>query len=124
MEPFTTVDGLLEKETGSRPFVVPDKLKQLITSRDFGRFAPPELKSIPTCLLYNLDTTGGNSGSPVLDAKGKLIGLNFDRAFEATINDYAWNESYSRSIGVDIRYVLFIAKHLGKADFLLEELGY
>jgi hypothetical protein len=59
----------------------------------------------------------------VLNARGELVGVNFDRAFEATVNDYQWSEDYSRSIGADIRYVLFVAKHLGGADFLLKELG-
>jgi S1-C subfamily serine protease len=70
-----------------------------------------------------MDTTGGNSGSPILDAQGRLIGVNFDRAYEATINDFAWNDDYSRSIGVDIRYVLWITQKLGGAGFLLEEMG-
>ena len=70
-----------------------------------------------------MDTTGGNSGSPVLNARGELIGVNFDRAFEATINDYAWSESYSRSIAVDIRYVLWVTQKFGGADYLLKEMG-
>ena len=74
------------------------------------------------CLLYDLDTTGGNSGSPILDANGNLVGVNFDRAFTACINDYGWDEAYSRSIGVDIRYVIFILKEVGKANELLAEL--
>ena len=78
---------------------------------------------MPVGILYNMDTTGGNSGSPILDARGRLIGVNFDRAYEATINDFAWNDDYSRSIGVDIRYVLWITQKLGGANFLLEEMG-
>ena len=74
-------------------------------------------------MLYNADTTGGNSGSPVLNAYGEIVGLNFDRAYEATVNDFAWNDSYSRSIGVDIRYILFVTKEVGKANHLLKELG-
>ena len=70
-----------------------------------------------------MDTTGGNSGSPVLNSYGELIGLNFDRAFEATINDFAWSSDYSRSIGVDIRYILYITKNLGNAKHLLKELN-
>ena len=81
------------------------------------------LEDVPIGMLYNMDTTGGNSGSPVLNANGELVGVNFDRAFEATVNDYQWSEDYSRSIGADIGYVLFVAKYLGKADFLLQELG-
>ncbi len=70
-----------------------------------------------------MDTTGGNSGSPILDANGKLIGVNFDRAYEATINDFAWNDAYSRSIGVDIRYILWVTQKLGGANYLLKEMG-
>ncbi len=70
-----------------------------------------------------MDTTGGNSGSPVLNSKGQLIGVNFDRAWEATINDYAWNESYSRSIAVDIRYVLWVTQKFAGADYLLKEMN-
>ena len=70
-----------------------------------------------------MDTTGGNSGSPVLNAYGELIGVNFDRAYEATINDYAWSESYSRSIAVDIRYVLWVTDKVGGANHILKELG-
>lgn len=70
-----------------------------------------------------MDTTGGNSGSPVLNAYGELIGLNFDRAFGATINDYAWDDSFSRSIGVDIRYILWVAQKFSGADHLLTEMG-
>jgi S1-C subfamily serine protease len=70
-----------------------------------------------------MDTTGGNSGSPVLNARGELVGVNFDRAFEATINDYAWSDSYSRSIAVDIRYVLWVTEKVGEANHLLKEMG-
>jgi hypothetical protein len=73
-------------------------------------------------MLYNTDTTGGNSGSPVLNARGQLVGLNFDRVFEATINDYAWDESYSRSIGVDVRYILWFLDKFGKTHHLLKEM--
>ncbi len=69
-----------------------------------------------------MDTTGGNSGSPVLNAYGELVGVNFDRAYEATINDYAWSESYSRSIAVDIRYVLWVTEKVGGADHIIKEL--
>ena len=89
----------------------------------FGRFRSKRLNDIPVALLYNLDTTGGNSGSPLLDAAGDVVGVNFDRAYGATINDYAWNAEYSRSIGVDIRYVLWITGTVAGADDLLKEMG-
>jgi len=122
-EPITTATGVLEKTTGEEPFDTPQKLIDLIRARDFGRFKHPKLNSVPTAILYNMDTTGGNSGSPILNARGELVGINFDRAFEATVNDFAWSEDYSRSIAVDIRYVLWITHKFGNAGYLLEEMG-
>ncbi|MBN1448160.1 MAG: S46 family peptidase [Bacteroidetes bacterium] len=122
--PQTTLRGIVEKNTGEEPFNAPDKLIELYNTKNYDRSLEDAiLKDIPVAMLYNMDTTGGNSGSPVLNARGELVGVNFDRAFEATVNDYQWSEDYSRSIGVDIRYVLFVAKHLGGAGFLLDELG-
>ncbi len=121
--PLTTVAGILEKNTGKAPFNAPDKLRQLIKAKDFGFLRSAKLKTLPVGILYDCDTTGGNSGSPVLNAKGELIGLNFDRAFGATINDFAWDESYSRSIGVDIRYILWILQKYAGAGYLLDEMG-
>ncbi|MHB1276875.1 MAG: S46 family peptidase, partial [Bacteroidia bacterium] len=112
--PFTTVKGILQKAQNQGDYYLEEYIRQLLHSTD-----PMSV----VCFLYNLDTTGGNSGSPILDANGYLIGVNFDRAYTATINDFAWNEEYSRSIGVDIRYVLLIVKELGKGDHLLKEMG-
>lgn len=123
-KPFTTLDGLIDKSLWGNPeYKIPYKLKELYEAKDFGRFYDKDLGSVPVALLYNMDTTGGNSGSPILNAKGELIGVNFDRAYEATINDYAWNESYSRSIGVDIRYCLWVTEKIGDAGHLLTEMG-
>ncbi len=121
--PFTTVEGILEKTTSSEPFDTPPDLAGLIQSRTFGRFTSPELKSIPVAMLYDMDTTGGNSGSPVLNARGEMVGINFDRVFEATLNDYAWSEEYSRSIAVDIRYVLWIIQTYSGAEHLIREMN-
>jgi len=121
--PFTTLDGVLEKTTGHEPFDTPSKLFDLRQAEDFGRFKPEGFKSVPACVLYDADTTGGNSGSPVLNARGELVAVNFDRTYEATINDYAWSPDYSRSIGVDIRYVLWVTEKFAGAAFLLDEMG-
>lgn len=120
--PFTSLRGVIEKEDG-RDYELLEELKQLYAAHDIGSLLHPRLNDLPVNFLYNLDTTGGNSGSPVLNASGELVGVNFDRAFTATINDYAWNESYSRSVGVDIRYVLWVLKKVAKADYLLAEMN-
>src|SRR5690606_4372447 len=99
------------------------KLVEIYKKGDLGRFKDEKLGDVPVAILYDTDTSGGNSGSPVLDAYGRLVGVNFDRAYEATINDFTWSPVYSRSIGVDIRYVLFITEKIGGADFLLKEMG-
>lgn len=121
--PFTTLKGMLDKVTGSEPFTVPQRVVDVMKAGDFGPFLHPTLQQVPVAMLYSTDTTGGNSGSPVMNARGELVGVNFDRAFEATINDFAWNENYSRSIGVDIRYVLWIVGKVYGATHLLEEMG-
>jgi hypothetical protein len=126
MRPFTTLGGVVEKHisvNGKEPYNAPQKLIELCRARDYGRFEHPRLHDVPVAMLYNMDTTGGNSGSPVFNARGELIGLNFDRVFEATINDFAWDESYSRSIAVDIRYVLWFLEKFSGATHLLIEMG-
>jgi hypothetical protein len=122
-KPITTLTGVIEKTTGKDPYATPQKVLDLYKAKDFGRYRNAKLKDVPVAILYDMDTTGGNSGSPVLDARGELVGVNFDRAYEATINDYAWSESYSRSIAVDIRYVLWVTEKVGGADHILEEIG-
>lgn len=124
MEPFTSIDGVIEKSLSEEEdFVIPDKLKTLYDNKDFGKYVSKKTKKLPVAMLCNMDTTGGNSGSPIFDAYGNLIGVNFDRAYEATINDFAWNESYSRSIGVDIRYVLWVLDKFSNAENILKEIG-
>lgn len=121
--PISTLQGVIEKTTGVEPYITPTEVIDRYRAKDFGPFVHPKLGQVPVAILYNTDTTGGNSGSPVLNAKGELVGVNFDRTFEATINDFAWNESYSRSIGVDIRYVLWVTGWVYNAKHLLDEMG-
>ena len=121
--PITTMRGVLEKTTGVEPYDTPANVIETYRAKQYGRFRSKKLNDIPVALLYNLDTTGGNSGSPLLDAAGDVVGVNFDRTYEATINDYAWNADYSRSIGVDIRYVLWITGTVAGAADLLQEMG-
>ena len=122
--PISTLTGVVQKTTGVPPYYnTPEKLLKQARSGNHGKYASKSLKDVPVGILYNTDTTGGNSGSPVMNARGELVGVNFDRAYEATINDYAWSESYSRSIAVDIRYVLWVTKYVGEVDYLLKEMG-
>jgi hypothetical protein len=124
MRAYTSIKGIIEKGSSGNPdFAYPEQIRTLWEAKDFGPYAKKNLNDVPVAFLYNMDTTGGNSGSPVMNALGELVGVNFDRAYGATINDYAWNESYSRSIGVDIRYILWVASKIDKADFLVREMG-
>ncbi len=123
-DPFTTVDGIIEKAQPSGDYYMPEYLLEKYRQTEpADALRHPKKNSVVAGMLYNMDTTGGNSGSPILNAKGELVGVNFDRAYSATINDFAWNESYSRSIGVDIRYVLFVMKYMHEADALLDEMN-
>ena len=122
--PYTTLDGVFAKANTNSDYRLPKDVQDNLRQENVPQiFKDPKTGKIIVGLLYNLDTTGGNSGSPVLNAKGELIGINFDRSFTATINDYAWNENYSRSIGCDIRYALYVIKYVGKADHILKELN-
>ncbi len=121
-KPISTLDGVIEKSYLGNEYAVPDNLRIAYDKKNFGEFFDDSVGGVPVAILYNTDTTGGNSGSPVMNANGELIGLNFDRCFEATINDYAWDDSYSRSIGVDIRYILWISKYVNNAERVVKEL--
>lgn len=123
MQPATTLSGVIAKTTGDAPFETPTEVVRMHEAKNHGNYAHPKLNDVPVAILYDTDTTGGNSGSPILNADGQLVGVNFDRAFEATINDFAWNTNYSRSIGVDIRYVLWITDNVYGAKTLISEMG-
>ncbi len=120
-EPFTTLDGVMAKADPANPdFEVPAKLKELQQAKDFGPYG--QGGQMPVCFLSSLHTTGGNSGSPVLNGNGELIGINFDRTWESTMSDILFDPAKCRNISVDVRYVLFILdKYLG-AKRLVEEM--
>ncbi|MDE7129307.1 MAG: S46 family peptidase [Alistipes sp.] len=120
---YTTLDGVIAKEDPEHPveFTVPARLKELYAVRDYGRYADRNGK-LPVGFLANCDITGGNSGSPVLNAKGQLIGLAFDGNWEAMSGDVAFEPELQRTISVDIRYVLFIIDKFAGASWLLDEL--
>nr|MBC8393401.1 S46 family peptidase [Deltaproteobacteria bacterium] len=122
-EPITTLKGVVKKNTGIQPFDAPEKLIRLYETRDFGQWADPELKDVPVAFLHRCDITGGNSGSPVMNAKGEVIGVCFDGNYEAMISDWQYDYEIQRTISVDIRYVLFITQKFADAGFILKEMG-
>ncbi len=119
---FTTTEGILEKEDPeNREFNVPAKLKELILNKDFGRYALPN-GEMPVCFLSTNDITGGNSGSPVLNSEGELIGCAFDGNWESLSGDIDFDDNLQRCINLDIRYVLFILEKLGGCKHLIDEM--
>ncbi|GAA5080912.1 S46 family peptidase [Lysobacter panacisoli] len=121
--PLTTVQGIVEKHTGQEPFNAPKPLLDAIAKGDFGSTAEPSLKTQTVDFLTNLDTTGGNSGSPVLDAQGKLIGLNFDSNWEAVSASWMFDPRYKRAIHVDMRYLRWLLAKVYPAPHLLKEMN-
>ena len=119
---YTTLSGVMEKEDPDNwEFVVPEKLKELYAAKDFGEYARAD-GSMPACFINTCDITGGNSGSPVLDADGCLVGLAFDGNWESLSGDILFEPEYQRCIGVDVRYVLFIIDKFGGAHHLIDEM--
>ena len=119
---YTTLKGVMEKEDPDNPeFVVPAKLKELYENKDFGQYAMPDGR-MPICFATATDNTGGNSGSPVFNSKGELIGTGFDRNYEGLTGDIAYNPQLQRAACVDIRYTLFIIDKFAGAGHLIDEM--
>ena len=119
---YTTLKGVMEKEDPDNPeFVVPAKLKELYEKKNFGPYAMPDGR-MPICFATGTDNTGGNSGSPVFNSKGELIGTGFDRNYEGLTGDIAYNPQLQRAACVDIRYTLFIIDKFAGAGHLIDEM--
>lgn len=120
--PFTTLKGVIDKDTGVFPFIVPQKLKDLQAAKDFGRFGVGD--SVPVNFLSTNDIIGGNSGSPILNAYGEQVGIVFDGNYEGLGNDIFFSPNYGRTISVDIRYVLFVTEKYAGAGWILNEMKF
>ena len=121
-DPFTALQGVVEKNTGIEPFDAPAALVDLSVKKDYGRWMDPVLKDVPLAFLNTCDITGGNSGSPVMNARGELVGVVFDGNYEAMISDWQYDIELQRAISCDIRYVLFITQKFANAGFILDEM--
>jgi hypothetical protein len=121
-EYYTTADGIMQKKDNSDPeFVVPEKLEKLIMEEDFGDYANSD-GELPVCFIHNTDITGGNSGSPVINGKGELIGCAFDGNWEAMSGDIFFEDRLQRTISVDARYILFVIDKYAGAQNIIDEL--
>jgi hypothetical protein len=119
--PFTTLTGVFEKETGREPFNAPSKLRELWQRKDYGNYSVNG--DIPVNFLNTTDIIGGNSGSPVLNARGEQVGIVFDGNYEGLGNDFFVNPALGRTIAVDIRYVMFVTDKFGGAGWILNEMN-
>jgi len=122
--PLTSLRGVIEKDTGEPPFRVPEALKTLHKARDFGPYRDNGLDDVACCFLNTTNVTGGNSGSPTLNARGEQVGIIFDMTYESVIGDYLVIPELQRSISVDIRYVLFVTEKFSGAGSVIRELGF
>ena len=121
-QPFTTLEGILEKDTGEDPFNAPAGQLDLIRKKTYGDYVLPSLESVPVNFLSNLDITGGNSGTATLNNKAQLVGLLFDGVYESIIGDWDFDDKKNRVISVDSRYMLWVMEHMDGANHLLEEM--
>ncbi|HGY91293.1 MAG TPA: hypothetical protein ENK43_08995, partial [Planctomycetes bacterium] len=119
---YTTPRGVLEKNTGKKPFDAPEKQLELFRAKDWGRWGDPALNTLPLDFLSDTDITGGNSGSSIMNAKGEMIGLAFDGNYEAMTSDYQFMPEITRTINVDIRYVLWCTEKIDGMSRLIEEM--
>jgi hypothetical protein len=122
-DPFTTLEGITEKDTGENPFNSPQSQIDLIMAKNYGRYELESIKSVPVNFLTDLDSTGGNSGSATLNARGELVGLLFDGTIESVNSDWDFDPRTTRSIHVDSRYMLWVMEKVDKANNLLEEMN-
>ncbi|MCK4349284.1 MAG: S46 family peptidase, partial [Candidatus Krumholzibacteria bacterium] len=119
---ITTLSGVIEKCTGENPFDCPPKLVELYDNCSFGGYIDPVKGDVPVDFLSTCDITGGNSGSPILNGRGEVIGSAFDGNYESISADYIFNEELTRSINVDVRYILFVLAKFSGAQYLLDEM--
>lgn len=120
--PFTTVEGIVEKHTGKEPFDAPKALLEAVKAKRYGQFKDPVLGTVPVNFLSSADTTGGNSGSAIVNKRGELIGLNFDSTYESITKDWYFDRDITRAIHLDARYMLWVMKEVDHADNLLQEM--
>ncbi|HTJ93314.1 MAG TPA: S46 family peptidase [Pararobbsia sp.] len=120
--PFTTAEGIVQKNTGTEPFDAPAAELNAIRDKAYDSYASTELGTLPVNFLANLDITGGNSGSPTLDKDGHLVGLAFDGVWEGVSSGWQFDPAVTRSISVDVRYMLWVMHHVDHADNLLKEM--
>ena len=121
-EPFTRLEGIVEKDTGRDPFNAPSRQLELIADKDYGTYELDDIGSVPVNFLTDLDSTGGNSGSPTMDANGNLIGLLFDGTIESVNSDWDFDTRTTRTIHVDSRYMLWVMEKVDSAGHLIEEM--
>lgn len=122
--PSSTIKGIMEKDNPDIfDYNIPQRLRDIYATKDYGRWADAS-GEVPVCFIATNHTTGGNSGSPVINADGDLIGLNFDRVWEGTMSDIVFDPEICRNIALDVRYVLFTIDKIGEADYLFEEMTF